>query len=55
MQQPEIAQITTTRIPAFVLPGVTLSIVVPVMNEQQNVRPLYEKVSAKARPAWLAL
>lgn len=47
MQQTEIAEIATTRIPAFVLPGVTLSIVVPVMNEQQNVRPLYEKVSAK--------
>ena len=29
------------------LPEVAISIVVPVMNEQQNVRPLYEKLSAQ--------
>ncbi|SRR6266704_1575390 len=32
---------------SFLSPEVTLSIVVPVMNEQQNIRPLYEKIATK--------
>ncbi len=46
MQAPDLPEIATTPIPSFVSPEVTLSIVVPVMNERQNVRLLYEKLSA---------
>jgi glycosyltransferase involved in cell wall biosynthesis/putative flippase GtrA len=39
---------TTPVAPTLTLlsPAITLSIVVPVMNEQQNIRPLYEKLAA---------
>jgi glycosyltransferase involved in cell wall biosynthesis/putative flippase GtrA len=46
MQAPDLPEIATTPIPSFVSPEVTLSVVVPVMNERQNVRLLYEKLSA---------
>jgi glycosyl transferase family 2 len=36
-----------TPICSFLSPEVTLSIVLPVINERQNIRPLFEKISTK--------
>jgi len=50
MQASEItarAIVTESLTPTFLSPEVTLSIVVPMMNERQNIRPLYEKISTK--------
>src|SRR6266404_4678544 len=47
MQQTKIPSIDIESIPEPFEQAVALSIVVPVMNEQKSVRPLYEKLSAQ--------
>ncbi len=50
MQLPEMAERATgpeLLTPTSLSPSITVSIVVPVMNEYQNVRLLYEKLSTK--------
>ncbi len=47
IQIPTRAVAPESSMPTTPLPEVAVSVVVPVMNEQQNVRPLYEKLSAQ--------